>query len=465
MPHWDEGLLQAWIDMPRSGLSDEERESIAKHVARCDACAARVAELRASSDRTAALLGSAERDEMPPFAAVLERAGGEDATEAPGSSPVRRRWSTTRWAASIVVALGAGWLANDLFRRGAMPTGPAPEASAVRALDLEESAAEPDIEMPAPPEAEMAARSPGFEAVAPAAAPVADAVLPTDPGALAPTRLDSRTRQVAEAVVPSRPTRGVEREQDEVVLRMLRGRVVDAATRRPLESVQVFVPELQAGALSNADGSFTVDLRGQPLDSLTGDVTVEAQLIGYGDLSRRFDLAARDTAALQFELRPTAVRVDELVVTGTRRRLADRDIATTADASAPAADVGIAAEAAAPTSADVAPVTIDFSNADTWSEVARDADAAGDTPAPHALPGLAVVSVRRATVMGIEVTRVEQRLDDGTPVTLWTAERPLAIQNRPAGVNVSLRQVDESWVAAVAKLDEAVLHDWLERVR
>ncbi|MBT8404087.1 MAG: hypothetical protein KJP18_09530, partial [Gemmatimonadetes bacterium] len=68
-------------------------------------------------------------------------------------------------------------------------------------------------------------------------------------------------------------------------------------------------------------------------------------------------------------------------------------------------------------------------------------------------------------VLGIEVTRIEQRLDDGASITLFAAERPLSIQNRAGGVNVAQRPLDRSWVTAVAAVEEAVLQDWLERIR
>jgi hypothetical protein len=507
MPHWDEGRLQAWIDGPRSGLGADERAEIAEHVASCEACAAQAAELRASSDRAAAMLGSAGLEDMPPFAAVLERShasgggpgpdgarepgdaddpGTGSASRPAGASPLARRWSATRWAASIVVALGAGWLANDLFRRGAVPTGPAAESAAVRALDLEEEAGTPDIEIPAPPEgdatldaaggvrpsteaaeAEALATTVTAEAIEPPmsaptaalsatadAAPTSGAVPPpdaartTEPGALPPTPLDTRIRQADTVASAARATAAPEaaaRERpidDEAGMRtlgLLRGRVVDASSGRPLASAQVSVPELRAGALSRADGSFVLDLRDQPLDSVDRDLTVEAQLIGYGGATRRLDLASVDSTPLEFALESAALSLDELVVAGV----------------AESAEGGRAA----------VPVELDFSASDGWP-VVLDASGAPDLgPETGTLPGLDVVAVRSAPVAGVEVTRVEQRLADGTPVTLFHAARPLAIRNLQSGANVAQRAVADGWVTAVAAMDESELQDWLDRMR
>ncbi|NNF37852.1 MAG: carboxypeptidase-like regulatory domain-containing protein [Gemmatimonadetes bacterium] len=322
--------------------------------------------------------------------------------------------------------------------------------------------------MPAPAEADMAAGPRPVEAVAPAAAPVADEVLPSDPGALAPTRLDSRTRQVAEVAMeaPAPASAEAGRERAEGTPELLRGRIVDAASGRPLESVQVFVPEFRAGALSDADGSFTLDLQGQLLDSVTGDVTVEAKLIGYGSETRRLDLAAGDTAGIEFALQATAIELSERVVAGGPERRADRPEAEARPSEAvQGARLGVLAEEAATAAGGPAPVAIDFAASETWPERGAVADAVDRDVDFPALPDFEVLAVRRATVLGIEVTRIEQRLDDGASITLFAAERPLSIQNRAGGVNVAQRPLDRSWVTAVAAVEEAVLQDWLERIR
>ncbi len=142
MQHMDEGLLQAWLDGPRAGLTEEERTEVEAHLDQCSQCLERVEALRAAGRRALELLAVVEGevdDEIPDFAAVVRRAGelgGESEKEAPASAgtsagarvdpetgpeaipEASRRagpwWGRrTAWAASILVALGAGWLANE----------------------------------------------------------------------------------------------------------------------------------------------------------------------------------------------------------------------------------------------------------------------------------------------------------------------------------------------------------------
>ena len=237
---------------------------------------------------------------------------------------------------------------------------------------------------------------------------------------------------------------------------VLRGRVVDAATNRPLENVQVFVPELDAGILSRADGSFALDLRGLLLDSLARDLTVEAQRIGYGPATRRLDLTGGDTEALEFALEATAISVDGFVITGARevRKAAERTGA-----------VAAAVEEADPTGAGLAPAAVDFPASSAWLPVDGGVGSGGDDAAVPTLPGLEIVAVRRASVSGADVIRVDQLLEDGTPIALFVAGLPLSIQNRAEDANVAQRQVGDRWVAAVAALDESLLHERLERIR
>ncbi|NNF38580.1 MAG: hypothetical protein HKN71_07925, partial [Gemmatimonadetes bacterium] len=178
MKHLDEGTLQAWLDGRRSGLEQAELDAIGRHVDDCDVCTERVAALRASTERAASLLDTGAAVGPPPFAAVQARAasaeggseeGGSDARPAsarPTAGRPRWRWQSASWAASVAVALGAGWLANDLYRRPGGGGGAMAAADAVvvgeseesvgsrqRAADLDvaNDAGAASIEMPPPP--------------------------------------------------------------------------------------------------------------------------------------------------------------------------------------------------------------------------------------------------------------------------------------------------------------------------
>lgn len=102
MSHVDDGTLHAYLD---GELSPVEVERLETHIAACPACRARLDEERALIDRAARLLGMA----VPP--------GPERA--APPLHELRRpqvTWSRLRmplaWAATIVVAVGIGYLAG-----------------------------------------------------------------------------------------------------------------------------------------------------------------------------------------------------------------------------------------------------------------------------------------------------------------------------------------------------------------
>jgi TonB-linked SusC/RagA family outer membrane protein len=88
------------------------------------------------------------------------------------------------------------------------------------------------------------------------------------------------------------------------------GRVVDAATNRPLHGVQVFIPATGIGNLSDANGRYL--LQNVP----AGQHTVTAQLVGFkqGTSAVRVDPGATATANLSLE--ETAIALEEIVITG-----------------------------------------------------------------------------------------------------------------------------------------------------
>ncbi len=89
------------------------------------------------------------------------------------------------------------------------------------------------------------------------------------------------------------------------------GQVIDRATLRPLNAVQVTVPGQGLGALSDTQGRFRVE--GVP----AGQVTVQAQMIGYSTVSQTVSVPAGGTVEVNFELQSRAIDMAEIVVTGT----------------------------------------------------------------------------------------------------------------------------------------------------
>jgi TonB-dependent starch-binding outer membrane protein SusC len=98
----------------------------------------------------------------------------------------------------------------------------------------------------------------------------------------------------------------------------IQGRVVEARTLQPIAAASVRIPDLNLGALSGADGRFTIR------DVPSGEHTVEVSRIAYRSSSRTVMVASGETAELTFELTVEALVLDGVVVTGTAGRVERR---------------------------------------------------------------------------------------------------------------------------------------------
>ncbi|HUF49970.1 MAG TPA: SusC/RagA family TonB-linked outer membrane protein [Longimicrobiales bacterium] len=117
------------------------------------------------------------------------------------------------------------------------------------------------------------------------------------------------------------------------------GRIVDAATNRPLAGVQVFIPPTGIGNITDENGRFLL------LNVPVGTYTVTAQLVGFKQGDAQATVRAGELAVVDFRLNQTAINLDEIVVTGagvaTQRRKLGNTIATidvTRIANAPITD-------------------------------------------------------------------------------------------------------------------------------
>jgi len=101
MSHADEGTLHAYLD---GELTAVEREGLEAHLTGCAACRTRLAEERELIERARGLLART----APPLAVVPPRRRSEGGR---GAQPLPR-WLPLAWAASVLIALGGGWIAR-----------------------------------------------------------------------------------------------------------------------------------------------------------------------------------------------------------------------------------------------------------------------------------------------------------------------------------------------------------------
>jgi len=250
MRHLDEGALQGWLDRDRAGLSALERDEIALHLAGCAACRSRLEEVEALAVRADELLGGAnmEDEAVPPYAQVVARARRGRA-----SAGKRSPWVAGGWAASLVAALGVGWMANAALRRHGGPD--------VRVEESQGAAAQ-ENELPAPPEA--------------------------------------TSRPSREGASPGRP--------------IVSGQVTDQ-DGRPLAGAQVYLEGTRSGSLTDVEGRFQIKLGASGADTTGRDLTLTALMIGYETEHHSIRLDRGDVVA-DFRLPQAAVSLDEIVVTG-----------------------------------------------------------------------------------------------------------------------------------------------------
>lgn len=106
----------------------------------------------------------------------------------------------------------------------------------------------------------------------------------------------------------------------------IRGSVREAGTLRPLSTVRVILPSSGSAVLTSAAGTF------QLLNVPAGEVTVRAEALGYGAVERTVTVRAGHASVLDLDLRPSAIALDEVVVTGsgapTQRRKLGNTVAT-----------------------------------------------------------------------------------------------------------------------------------------
>ena len=88
------------------------------------------------------------------------------------------------------------------------------------------------------------------------------------------------------------------------------GTVSNVATGRPISGVQVHIPGTSLGTLTAASGQYTIT------NVPVGEVTVVADMIGFGRESRTVTVTPGTAATLNFGINERAISLGEIVVTG-----------------------------------------------------------------------------------------------------------------------------------------------------
>lgn len=159
MSHLTEGQLHAYLDGSAEGLGGAGIDGAQAHLAACADCRRRLETAGAVKEEAAGILGSAAPASYsaPPFADLVERAAGvlpEAGRIVDAGAPWRRSQAGRRfhpggsslaWAASLAVALTAGWLARSMVgtdRAASVGTEPAELLLALREREPAEGAEE-----------------------------------------------------------------------------------------------------------------------------------------------------------------------------------------------------------------------------------------------------------------------------------------------------------------------------------
>ena len=136
MSHISKGDVHAYLDGALGAYPEEDARHIREHLDACGECAQLLEGERRLRQEASSILAASARGpvELDPLEGLLARAAESDRQEraegAEGSERTRRarpllgsRLYSLRWAATVVVSLGAGWMARELT--GPAGTGPA----------------------------------------------------------------------------------------------------------------------------------------------------------------------------------------------------------------------------------------------------------------------------------------------------------------------------------------------------
>ncbi len=122
MSHVTDGQLEAHLDGALASFDPVGSERLIAHLGACPDCRRRLEEARATRERAGEILAGVlvSPVEVPPFEEIRARAGQSGTREEPAGSGSRRgarRLAPAHlaWAASVTIAVGAGWLGHAVW--------------------------------------------------------------------------------------------------------------------------------------------------------------------------------------------------------------------------------------------------------------------------------------------------------------------------------------------------------------
>lgn len=329
MPHLSDGELHAYLDGALDHLPETRAEEIREHLRTCGACRSRVAEERELLERSSAILeaGGPAEVEAPPLEELRERARirEEQAARERG-----RGWRTMprsqamAWAATVVLALGIGWMTRDLTGVRSPLWRPALESTSVGAPQGEAVPAETrDRDVV---EDEGAAVTPAGDSGADRfldrpPPPEASAGRPQTPTRSRDEAPEREVRTTAAAEPPAEePMEEAAEDRGDARPSMgptVVGRVVDEASLEPLPGAPVVLEDSagvrHGGTLTQSDGRFL--LRAER----PGTYRAVVEMIGYAGASTDFfELSPDETVARDIRTAAQALSLDAITVTGVR---------------------------------------------------------------------------------------------------------------------------------------------------
>ncbi len=103
---------------------------------------------------------------------------------------------------------------------------------------------------------------------------------------------------------------------------VVRGKVIDGATSRPVDGAQVYVAGTELGTLTNSDGQYQFAVR-------AGTVELRTRRVGYASTTKQVTVTAGQVTDADITLNKAAIALDAVVVTGTGAETEKRKLGNT----------------------------------------------------------------------------------------------------------------------------------------